>query len=117
MRPAASSTCCTGMPRRKVCSTDIGFPAVKGARSPLVESAFEYGSRRGVWRVLRLFEERRIVMGVLAVATALARNREVAAAMVEAGHESREPPLPLDRLPARCRSRSSAVMCGLRWRR
>jgi allantoinase len=67
--------------------TDIGFPAVKGARSPLVESSFEYGSRRGVWRLLRLFEERKIVVGILAVATALARNREVAAAMVEAGHE------------------------------
>src|SRR5216117_3309853 len=67
--------------------TDIGFPAVKGARSPLVESSFEYGSRRGVWRLLRLFEERKIVIGVLAVATALARNREVAAAMLEAGHE------------------------------
>jgi len=46
--------------------TDIGFPAVKGARSPLVESAFEYGSRRGVWRLLRLFEERKIVIGILA---------------------------------------------------
>lgn len=67
--------------------TDIGFPAVKGMRSPLVESSFEFGSRRGVWRLLRLFEERKIVIGVLAVATALARNREVAAAMVEAGHE------------------------------
>jgi len=67
--------------------TDIGFPAVKGGRSMLVESSFEYGSRRGVWRLLRLFEERKIVIGVLAVATALARNREVAAAMVEAGHE------------------------------
>ena len=67
--------------------TDIGFPAVRRARSPLVESSFEYGSRRGVWRLLRLFEERKIVVGILAVATALARNREVAAAMVEAGHE------------------------------
>ena len=67
--------------------TDIGFPAVKGARSPLVESSFEYGSRRGAWRLLRLFEDRKIVVGILAVATALARNREVAAAMVEAGHE------------------------------
>src|SRR6201988_5421963 len=67
--------------------TDIGFPAVKGARSPLVESSFEYGSRRGVWRLLRLFEERKIVVGILAVATALARNREVATAMVEDGHE------------------------------
>ena len=67
--------------------TDIGFPAVRGARSPLVESSFEYGSRRGVWRLLRLFEERKIVVGVLVVATALARNREVAAAVVEARHE------------------------------
>jgi allantoinase len=67
--------------------TDIGYPAVKGARSMLVESVFEYGSRRGVWRLLRLFEERKIKIGILAVATALARNREAAAAMVEAGHE------------------------------
>lgn len=67
--------------------TDIGFPAVKGMRSPLVESSFEYGSRRGVWRLLKIFEERKIVIGVLAVATALDKNREVAAAMVEAGHE------------------------------
>src|SRR5882757_6345433 len=67
--------------------TDIGFPAVKGMRSPLVESSFEYGSRRGVWRLLKIFEERKIVIGVLAVATALEKNREVAAAMVEAGHE------------------------------
>ena len=49
--------------------TDIGFPAVRGARSPLVESSFEYGSRRGVWRLLRLFEERRIKVGILAVAS------------------------------------------------
>jgi putative urate catabolism protein len=67
--------------------TDIGFPAVEGMRSPLVESSFEYGSRRGVWRLLRIFEERKIPIGVLAVATALDRNREVAAAIVEAGHE------------------------------
>jgi putative urate catabolism protein len=67
--------------------TDIGFPAVRGARSPLVESSFEYGSRRGVWRLLRMLEERKLVVSVLAVATALARNREVAAAVVEAGHE------------------------------
>jgi allantoinase len=67
--------------------TDMGGREVKGARSVMVESSFEYGSRRGVWRLLRLFEERKIVIGVLAVATALARNQEVAAAMVEAGHE------------------------------
>src|SRR5919108_5670923 len=32
--------------------TDTGFPAVRGMRSVLVESSFEYGSRRGVWRLL-----------------------------------------------------------------
>ena len=31
---------------------DIGVPGVRGRRVPLVESVFEYGSRRGVWRVL-----------------------------------------------------------------
>jgi len=67
--------------------TDTGMPAVRGARSMLVESSFEYGSRRGVWRLLEMFAERKIVVGVLAVATALARNREVGAAMVAAGHE------------------------------
>lgn len=67
--------------------TDNGFPAVRGARSVLAESIFEYGSRRGVWRLLRMFEERGIKVSVLAVATALDRNREVARAVVEAGHE------------------------------
>ena len=67
--------------------SDIGFPAVEGARSMLVESAFEYGSRRGVWRLLRLFEERDIKISVFAVAMGLERNPEVVSAIVEAGHE------------------------------
>lgn len=67
--------------------TDIGEPTVIGGRSQLSESAFEYGSRRGVWRVLRLFEERQIPISVFGVVMALERNPEVATAMVEAGHE------------------------------
>jgi allantoinase len=67
--------------------TDTGFPSVRNARSMLIESAFEYGSRRGVWRLLRLFESRKITVSVFAVATALERNLEVARAMVEGGHE------------------------------
>ena len=35
--------------------TDIGFPSLLGLRSPMVESVFEYGSRVGGWRLLRLF--------------------------------------------------------------
>src|SRR3984893_14476560 len=49
--------------------TDIGFPAVRGARSPLVESAFEYGSRRGVWRLARPFAGRRANAGGAAAGT------------------------------------------------
>src|SRR6202022_111163 len=39
---------------------DIGFGPKQGIRVPLVESAFEYGSRRGVWRVLDIFRELKI---------------------------------------------------------
>ena len=67
--------------------TDIGWPAVPGARSVLVEQVYEYGSRRGVWRLLGIFAERGVKVGVLAVGAALERNPEVAQAIVEAGHE------------------------------
>lgn len=66
---------------------DIGFPAVPGIRNPLAESAFEYGSRVGVWRVLRIFAKFDVPMSVLGVARALERNPEVTRAFVEAGHE------------------------------
>ena len=46
-----------------------------------MESLFEYGSRAGFWRVLRLFERHRLPFSVFAVARALARNPEVAAAL------------------------------------
>lgn len=67
--------------------TDIGEPTVIGGRSQLSESAFEYGSRCGVWRLLRLFGERDIPISVFGVVMALQRNPAVAEAMVEAGHE------------------------------
>jgi len=76
-----------GDPASEDVLTDTGFPAVRGARSMLSESSFEYGSRRGVWRILRILEERGIKASVWAVVMGLARNREVARAMVEAGHE------------------------------
>ena len=66
---------------------DIGWPSVPGKRSPLTESSFEYGSRVGMWRLLRIFERFEIPASVLAVATGLERNPEVARAFVELGHE------------------------------
>jgi allantoinase len=67
--------------------TDTGFPTVLNARSVLVESAFEFGSRRGVWRVLRLFQERQIRVSAFCCVSALPRIPEIAAALIEAGHE------------------------------
>lgn len=52
-----------------------------------MESLYEYGSRAGVWRVLRLFAERGLPLTVFGVAMALQRHPEVAAACLEAGHE------------------------------
>jgi len=66
---------------------DIGFPPVPGKRNPLAESAFEYGSRVGVWRVLRIFKEFDVKISVLGVTTALERNPEVTRAFIEGGHE------------------------------
>jgi allantoinase len=66
---------------------DIGVPALRGVRTPLVESVFEYGSRRGVWRVLDVFDEFSIKMSILGVARALEQNPELAKACVARGHE------------------------------
>jgi len=57
------------------------------ARHMSMESLYEYGSRAGLWRVLRAFEARRLPLTVFAVAQALARHPEAAAAYRELGHE------------------------------
>ena len=66
---------------------DIGVPAQRGVRVPLAESAFEYGSRRGAWRVLDAFAESSVKMSILGVARALEQNPELAKACVAQGHE------------------------------
>jgi allantoinase len=58
-----------------------------GVRHISMESVYEYGSRAGFWRLLRLFTERRLTATVFAVGMALERNPPAAAAMVEAGFE------------------------------
>lgn len=85
--PGGESNILHGDPASEFLLSDTGFPPVEGARSVLVESAFEYGSRRGVWRILRILAERDIKVSVWAVVQGLERNREAAQAMVEAGHE------------------------------
>ena len=65
----------------------IGAAPVPGARHMNMESLYEYGSRAGVWRLLRLFETYGLPVTVFAVATALERNPTVAEAALKAGHE------------------------------
>ena len=57
------------------------------ARHMSMESLYEYGSRAGLWRLLRMFEERRLPLTVFGVAMALQRNLEAVAAFRELGHE------------------------------
>src|SRR2546428_199073 len=64
-------------------STNYG---VKG-RDLAAEGLFEYGSRVGFWRVLRLFKERGLPLTVFGCALALERNPAVAAAIREAGFD------------------------------
>jgi putative urate catabolism protein len=65
----------------------VGAQPLQGVRHMNMESIYEYGSRAGVWRLLREFERRRIPITVFAVGMAMERNPEVARAFVEQGHE------------------------------
>ena len=51
------------------------------------EGIYEYGSRVGVWRILREFEKRNLPLTVFGVSSALERCPEVTQAFVELGHE------------------------------
>jgi len=52
-----------------------------------MESIYEYGSRAGVWRLLREFENRGLPLTVFAVAMALQRHPDLATELVGRGHE------------------------------
>ena len=52
-----------------------------------METIYEYGSRAGVWRLLRLFESRGLPLTIFGVSMALQRHPEVARAFVDLGHE------------------------------
>ncbi|MBF6183427.1 allantoinase PuuE [Nocardia otitidiscaviarum] len=52
-----------------------------------MESLYEYGSRAGLWRVLRAFERRDIPLTIFGVARALERNPEAVAAFQRNGYE------------------------------
>jgi peptidoglycan/xylan/chitin deacetylase (PgdA/CDA1 family) len=52
-----------------------------------MEGIYEYGSRAGVWRLLREFEQRKLPLTVFGVATALQKHPDVLAAFQELGYD------------------------------
>lgn len=65
----------------------VAAQPLKNRRNMSMESLYEYGSRAGVWRLLKLFEQRKIPLTIFAVAMAAERHPEVIKAMHDAGHE------------------------------
>jgi putative urate catabolism protein len=76
-----------GDPASEQFLSEMFSPAAYPARHLSMEGIYEYGSRVGVWRLLRAFEQRGLPLTVFGVTTALERHPEVARAFVEGGHE------------------------------
>jgi allantoinase len=76
-----------GDPHAETFLSEMFDPAPYPERHLSMESLYEYGSRAGVWRLLRLFADRDLPLTIFGVARALERNPEVAQAFVAAGHE------------------------------
>ena len=64
----------------------IGAKALKD-RHINMESIYEYGSRRGFWRLHKLFKEKNIPITVFGVAMALQRNPEICEAIKNGNYE------------------------------
>ena len=64
----------------------IGAQPLKG-RSINMESLYEYGSRRGFWRLHKLFQEKKIPITIFGVGMALDKNPEVCEAIKNGNYE------------------------------
>ena len=64
----------------------IGAQPIKG-RHISMESLYEYGSKRGFWRLNDLFQEKKIPITIFGVAMALERNQEICEAIKNGNYE------------------------------
>jgi allantoinase len=76
-----------GDPASEQFLSEMFNPAAYPARHLSMEGVYEYGSRAGVWRILREFERRQLPLTVFGITTALQRSPDVTQAFVELGHE------------------------------
>jgi peptidoglycan/xylan/chitin deacetylase (PgdA/CDA1 family) len=61
---------------------------LEGQRDLAVESMYEYGSRAGIWRLFRIFDDAGIPVTFFASAVALERNPDVAVKLANRGDEA-----------------------------
>ena len=66
---------------------EINYTMDPQYRDLCAESVYEYGSRAGIWRLMRVFDEYDVKSTFFACAVALERNPEVAQWLRESGHE------------------------------
>jgi len=64
----------------------IGAQPVKG-RHINMESLYEYGSRRGFWRLHKIFKEKKIPVTIFGVGMALAKNPQICKALKSSNYE------------------------------
>jgi peptidoglycan/xylan/chitin deacetylase (PgdA/CDA1 family) len=62
--------------------------ALEGQRDLAVETMYEYGTRAGIWRLLRVFDKAAIPVTFFAAAVALERNPAVAEKLARRGDEA-----------------------------
>jgi putative urate catabolism protein len=76
-----------GDPASETFLSEIIGAAAFPMRHLSMETIYEYGSRAGLWRLLRMFEERKLPLTIFGVSMALKRNPEAVAAFQELNHE------------------------------
>ena len=76
-----------GDPASEIFLSEIVGAQPFAARHMSMESLYEYGSRAGVWRLLRMFRDRGIPLTIFGVAMAMERNPAVVDAFLADGHE------------------------------
>ena len=67
--------------------SEMANPPAFADRHLSMEGIYEYGSRAGVWRLLREFEQRGLPLTLFGVGMALQRHPELTAAFKQLGHE------------------------------
>jgi allantoinase len=76
-----------GDPASEQFLSEMFNPAAFPERHLSMEGIYEYGSRAGVWRILREFDRRKLPLTIFGIGSALQRCPEITQAFVERGDE------------------------------